>query len=1021
MDFRILGPLEVEGDDGPIKVRGRKEEALLALLVVNAGTAVSVDVMAEELWGEHQPPTATKTLRSHVSKLRRQLSKGVNIETTGSGYVLNADRATIDASRFEDLLDSGIEHQRSGSHELAASDLASALDEWRGPALSRLEDHNFARLEAARLDSRRLEGLEARLASDLELGRHRQLVAELEQLVSAHPHHEAFWRYLMMALYRSDRQADALGAFQDAKASLGDELGIEPSEELRELEEQILLQDPALLALPEREDRVHNLPTSLDSFVGREEELDEIRLLLAEYRCVTLTGVGGSGKTRLGIEAARSTIDRYPDGTRWAELATISDPDGLAEHILLAFGEPGSHAADPGGVLVEILRTKRFLLVLDNCEHLIGPVAVLTDRLLTECPDLSVLVTSREALGIAGEAVYHVPTLEVPEWGDTPNQVRDTEAALLLAERIRAHTRDFAVDEKTATSVTTVCRKLDGIPLALELGAARMRTMTIGELANRIDNRFELLTKGSRTAPPRQQTLRATIEWSYELLTPAARRTFRALGMFAGPWTLDAARAVALEGETEITTMGLVDELVDKCLVETTPTGRFRLLETIRQFAFEQLVVSGEAPTIGRRHRDWYLDLAVRKDPELRGSQQVSAWTSLEQDHDNLRAAIQWSLDNGDPDGALELVAALGYFWMVRGYWREAWRWLERSLAAEGSSPMARAEAITGEAITEVIRVNFDSVEQLLNEALVVFKESNAQDSHARASLLKAVGQQLRGADSAHELLQKVYDSSVASDDSWLAAFAARYLADDTEVESIPLLEESYQRFMTLGDRWNAAFTMYFMSGSYLESGMYAESEESAWKARDLAADVGDVIWHAHATRNLGLAALRTGEHDRARQYMSEALETLSAIGDDACSSTLNWGLATLALERGDTTGAASLIAEAIRSTIRLGSPITGGITLWRAAETALFAGDAEHAVRLAAVAHRELEDKTQALGPWINNNIAAIESEIADSIEPGLRDELAAAAGEMPLDEALDLALQWCDKHMIPTGIGSD
>jgi predicted ATPase/DNA-binding SARP family transcriptional activator len=1017
MDFRILGPLEVEGDDGPIRVRGRKEEALLALLVVNAGTAVSVDVIAEELWGDHPPPTAIKTLRSHVSRLRRQLGKAANIETTVSGYVLNADKAAIDASRFEDLLDSGIEHQRGGSHEMAASDLASALDEWRGPALSGLEDHNFARLEAARLDTRRLEGLEARLASDLELRRHRQLVAELEQLVSAHPHHEAFWKYLMMALYRSDRQADALGAFQDAKRSLGDELGIEPSEELRELEEQILLQDPALLASPEHEDRVHNLPTSLDSFVGRGDELDEIRLLLTDYRCVTLTGVGGSGKTRLGIEAARLVIDRHPDGTRWVELAAINDPDGLAEHILLAFGEPGSHAADPGGVLVEILRPKRFLLILDNCEHMIGPVAVLTDRLLTECPDLSVLATSREVFGIAGEAVYHVPTLEVPEWGDTPNQVRDTEAALLLTERIRAHTRDFTVDEETATSVTTVCRKLDGIPLALELGAARMRTMAINELADRIDNRFELLTKGSRTAPPRQQTLRATIEWSYELLTSAARRAFRALGVFAGPWTLDAARAVAIEDETEITTMGLVDELVDKSLVETTPGSRFRLLETIRQFAFEQLVVSGEAPTIGRRHRDWYLETARREDPELRGSEQVSAWTSLEQDHDNLRAAIQWSLDNGDPDGALELVAALGYFWMVRGYWREAWRWLERSLAAERSSPSARAEAITGEAITEVIRVNFEAVRHLLDEALVIFEETNVPASHARASLLHAVGESLSGADGALELLQGVYDSSIASDDSWSAAFAARYLADGTEVEAIPLLEESYERFITLGDRWNAAFSMYFISGWYLSWEMYEKGEESARKARDLAAEVGDVIWHAHATRNLGLAALRKGDHDRARRYMSEALERLSAIGDDACSTTLNRGLATLALESGYTAEAIRLIAEAIRSTIRLGSPITGGITLWRAAETALVAGDAEHAVRLAAVAHRELEDKTEALGPMTNNDIAAIESQIADSIEPGLRDELAAAAGEMPLDETLELALQWCDMQTTSTG----
>jgi predicted ATPase/DNA-binding SARP family transcriptional activator len=1020
MDFRILGPLEVAEDDGPVRVRGRMEEALLALLVVNAGTAVSVDVVAEELWGDHPPPTAIKTVRSYVSRLRRRLGEAVNIETTGSGYALNTDRATIDAFRFEDLLNSAIEHRRAGFHELAASELASALDEWRGPVLAGLEDHNFARMEAARLDSRRLEALEARLASDLELGRHRQLVAELEQLVSAHPHHEAFWKHLMMALYRSDRQADALGAFRDAKAGLGEELGIEPSEELRELEEQILLQDPALLASHARENRVHNLPTSLDSFVGRVEEMDEIRPLLTDYRCVTLTGVGGSGKTRLGIEVARSIVDGYPDGARWAELATIHDPDGLAEHVLLTFGEPGSHAADPGGVLVEILRPKRFLLILDNCEHMIGPVAELTDRLLTECPDLRVLATSREAFGIAGEAVYHVPTLQVPEWGDSPDRVRDTEAALLFVDRVRTHIHDFAVDEQTAASVTTVCRKLDGIPLALELGAARMRTMTISELADRIDNRFELLIKGSRIAPPRQQTLRATIEWSYELLTPA-KRTLRALGVFAGTWTLEAARAVALEHETEITIMGLVDELVDKCLVETASEDRFRLLETIRQFAFEQLVVSGEAPDVGRSHRDWYRKTAVGKDPELRGSKQVSAWTRLEQDHDNLRAAIRWSLDNGEPDGALELVAALGYFWMVRGYWREAWRWLERVLAAQDGSPLARSEAITGEAITEVIRVNYGAVKELLGEAVVVFEEMSVPASHARASLLQAVGDSLSGADNAHELLQQVYDSAIASDDSWSAAFVARYLADGTDSEVISLLEESYQRFLTLGDRWNAAFSMYFISGWHLSSEMYDDAEESAWKARDLAAEIGDIIWHAHATRVLGLAALRKGDHDRARKYMGEALQSLSAIGDDACSTTLNTGLASLALESGYATEAIRLIAEAIRSAIRLGSPMTGPITLWRAAEIAVAAGDARHAVRLAAVAHRELDGKTQVLSPMITNDIEAIEGQIVDSIEPGLRDEIAGEVGDLPLDETLEHALRWCDMQMTSAGAGSD
>jgi tetratricopeptide (TPR) repeat protein len=279
------------------------------------------------------------------------------------------------------------------------------------------------------------------------------------------------------------------------------------------------------------------------------------------------------------------------------------------------------------------------------------------------------------------------------------------------------------------------------------------------------------------------------------------------------------------------------------------------------------------------------------------------------------------------------------------------------------------------------------------------------------------VGESLSGADDAPELLQKVYDSSIAADDSWSAAFAARYLADGTNSESIALLDESYQRFMELGDRWNAAFSMYFISGWYLSFELYDEAEESAWKARDLATDIGDIIWYAHATRNLGLAALRKGDQDRARKYMAEALERLSAIGDDACSTTLNTGLAALALDSGYTTEAIRLIAEAIRSAIRLGSPITGPITLWRAAETAVAAGDSEHAVRLATVAHRELDGKTEVLGPMVNSDIEAIESQIVDAIESGLREEIAADVRDVSLDETLELALRWCEIQTTSTG----
>ncbi len=1012
MDFRILGFPEVVGEDGPLAIGGRKEQALLALLVVEANRVVSVDRMADELWGDDPPRSATKTVRSYLSRLRKHLGSGAEIETRGSGYVLAIDRAAIDAARFEDLLDSGLARQRSGAHVLAAEELAAALAEWRGPGLAGLEDHDFAQLEAARLEARRLEAIEARVASDLELGRHRRLVAELEQLVATHPFREAFWRHLMLALYRSGRQAEALRTYQEATRRLGEELGIDPSPELRELEESILLQDVAPAIADEG--ATHNLPAPRDSFVGRGPELAEVGRLLADYRCVTLTGVGGSGKTRLGIEAARIALDAHPDGARYVELATVGDADAIAEHVLLAFGEPGSHAADPAGVLVDVLRGRRFLLVLDNCEHLIAPVAALADRLLGECPRLSILTTSREDLGIAGEAVFRVPTLEVPGPDDPPDRVAETEAARLLGDRIRAHLHDFAVDATNADAVRTVCRSLDGIPLALELAAARTRTMTIEELAGHVDERLSLLTKGSRTAPPRQQTLRATIEWSHELLTPDAQQLFRRLGILSGPWSLEAAHAVAADDEPHAATVELVGEIVDKSLVERTPGGRYRLLETIREFAFEQLVLSGEAPLIGRRHRDWFLARARAEDARLRGPDQEEAWTSLEQDHDNLRAAIRWSLDIGEADAALDLIASMACFWMVRGYWREGGRWFERAIEAEGSTPLARSRAVAAQATTEVIRVNHRAVAGLLDEAAAVF-ETEADDAGAsRVALLQAVGTAFEGDDAAKAALRACYDAAVGRGDSWSAAFAARYYGAECgdETEAVPLLEESFDRFTALGDRWNAAFSMYFLSGWYLAFGSTEEGSAAAGKAQDLAGEIGDLVWHAHATRNLGLAAYLAGDHEEARAHMTEALDRLRLMGDDACTLTLNSHLASVAVALDATSDAVGHVAEAMRAARRLGETVSGGVGLFRAARVAAAVGDEDHAAQLAAAGRRFLEGRAQLLGPVIRTEIEAMEERLAGSVDAERRAEANAEAAERTYEEIVDGALQWCLAH---------
>jgi predicted ATPase/DNA-binding SARP family transcriptional activator len=1004
MEFRILGPLEVSENGEAISIGGRKERALLALLVVNAPSAVSVDRMADELWGDEAPPTAIKTLRSYVSRLRRRLGEGASLITVGSGYALDIGPDEIDAARFERLLGASLEHQRTDAHLLAAEQLADALSLWRGTALADLDDHPFAQLEATRLEGRRLEALEARIASDLELGRHRRLITELEELVERHPLRETFWSQLMLAFYRSGRQADALRAFQSASTRLGQELGIEPSLELRRLEEAILLQDRSIES-PTHVPISHNLPSPRDSFIGREAELGDIIRLLTDYRCVTLTGVGGCGKTRLGLEAARQALEDNPDGARYIELASLSDADTLAEHVLLSFGEPGSHAADPGRVLVDHLQNRRFLLVFDNCEHLVAPVAELADRLLDGCASLSILATSRERLGIGGEANFHVSPLAVPAMDDQLEEVRKAEAVRLFVDRVRNHQHDFEVDEHSRTDVVRICRTLDGIPLALELAAARARTMSLPHLVERLEERFALLTQGSRTAPPRQQTLRAAIDWSHDLLSDGARRLLRRLALFGGGLTLDAACSVAGDDD-EAATLDALDELVDKSIIEVDD-GRYRLLETIRQYAFEQLVLAAEAPSIGRRFRDWFTRLAENADSEIRGAEQRRWWTRLEHEHDNLRAAIRWCLNNDDPDGALRLTSAMGWFWFMRGYWREAARWLERGLDAERASALWRAHAITRAGAGEIIRANL-TFAPYLDEALQIYQSNGDRAGLAWLTFLRGYVAAYTDEAEARERLDESYGLYAELDDAWGMAFVSRYIGDLSEGADAVVGHHMASRdgFAALGDRWNVAFTLYNLGGWYFSVNRLAESEEVCSEARAIAAEIGDVVWYAHATRTIGMAAYAGGDHLRAEAFLREALDDLELIGDETCAVTMNSFLGMVELQRGRLGPAARYLGAALRGVLSVDSSgRRGGDHLVRAALLAAAAGDLEAAARFAGA-----PAPTTTLSPTYEMERDRLDSLLA-GLDTGVRVAITTGAGQQAIPDIIGEAVAWFER----------
>ncbi|GLZ30026.1 SARP family transcriptional regulator [Lentzea sp. NBRC 105346] len=642
MLFGILGPLEARSADGPVALGGPRPRSLLALLLLEAGHVVPTDRLIDGLYGEDPPGDAANALQGQVSRLRRALGSGAPIEFHPAGYRLVVDPDDVDAHRFQHLAAAGRQALEAGDARAASDVLREALALWRGPALA---DVTVASGQAARLEEQRLAAIEDRVAADLQLGEGASLVPELRELVSAFPLRERLRGHLMRALYAAGRQAEALSVYEDARRLLADELGTDPSPELAEVHLAVL-----------RGETAHRqaLPAQLTSFVGRDAELARIASLFEGYegsfpsadrlessphstRLVTLTGPGGAGKTRLAIEAATRDLRE----SCFVDLAPVRS--AVPQAVLGALGlRESALPQDPLQRLVAALSDRKVLLVLDNCEHLVDEVARLVFDLLAACPDLRVLTTSREALGITGESLCAVPPL-APE-----------PSVRLFADRAAAVRPGLVVDD----SVHRVCAALDGLPLAIELAAARLRTLTPAELESRLDDRFRLLSRGPRTVAPRHQTLRAVVEWSWDLLSPEEQDLAARLSVFAGGATLSSAEAVSDSGDV----LDLLAGLVDKSFVEVTD-GRYRMLETIRAFCAERLV---DADSVARRHASYFLSLAAAADQHLRKSTQLEWLDRLHAEHANLRAALHWAV-SAAPDLAADLFRELSWYWYLRG------------------------------------------------------------------------------------------------------------------------------------------------------------------------------------------------------------------------------------------------------------------------------------------------------------------------------------------------------------------
>ncbi len=657
LEVRLLGPVEARAGGAAVQLGGRRQVALLALLAVRPGRAVPASELIEELWHGAPPTSAETTLRSYVSRLRQALGRGA-ITAQSGGYALALPAELLDAHRFEQLLRDGREALARGAAGLASDRLHAALGLWRGRALADVSEEGALRNEALRLDELRLVCLEERIEADLALGRHAELVPELRSLVQSEPLRERLWQQLVLALYRSERQADALAAYREARALLKRELGIEPGEPLRELERAVLRQQVETVAPAKTR---HNLPAPLASFVGREHELSELVELLRERRLVTVTGLGGIGKTRLVLEAARRQVDVFADGVWLADIAELADGALVSAAVASALGASEQTREH----VLEHARQLELLLVLDNCEHLADACAVLVHALLRGCPNVRVLTTSRVPLGVRGEFVYELDPLAAPDDDAGVDELERSPAVRLFLERAAATRRERLADEGSLAVVAAICRELDGLPLAIELAAARVQALALEDIAERLDDRFRFLRAWHRIADARHQTLETTMDWSYTLLSEDEKQLLRRLSVFVGGATLDAVLAVCTDGDEHHA--DVLARLVEASLVRAEVEEermRYRLLETVRQYAAARLACEPDAEAVRSRHAAHYLRLAeaahLALDALGHGPQHHAP---VLREQNNIRAAIDWATD-ADPEVAARLTLALENFWI---------------------------------------------------------------------------------------------------------------------------------------------------------------------------------------------------------------------------------------------------------------------------------------------------------------------------------------------------------------------
>ena len=841
----MLGPLEVRADDGSLAdVPGARLRGLLIALALKPDRMVPKASLVDWIWGEDPPADAANALQRLVSRLRKALPDGV-IEGQPDGYLLRVEPDEVDAVRFERLVIAG--QARTGDASRRARLLREALELWRGAAMQDVGLLDSAAFDAAviRLEELRLTAAEERADAEITLGRGAELVTELTDLVAARPLRERLAAALMRALVAAGRDSEALLVYQRVREALADTLGADPSPELAALHVALLRGE-----LGRREEtRKTNLRAELTAFVGKDADVVAVRELIATRRLTTLIGPGGSGKTRLATETARTLLGDLPDGAWLVDLAAIGADGDVAQSTLSALGLRDALLGDapnaePTDRLIAAIREREALLILDNCEHVIESAAVFAHRVLGECQRLRILATSREPLGITGEALWVVEPLALPEEDAGPGEIESSPAVQLLRDRASAVRRDLAVDVGTLATMARVCRVLDGMPLAIELAAARLRTMSIDQLASRLDDRFRLLTSGSRTALPRHRTLRAMVDWSWELLTDAERMVLRRLSVFSGGASLEAAeRVCAGDAVEQDQVLDLLTALTDKSLLlnDGANTPRYRMSGTIMEYAEQRLAAAGEADLARHAHLACFTELAETADPHLRRAEQLSWLAALEAEHDNIGAAMRGALAAGEAQSAMRLAAGAGWYWWLGGHKTEGMELLTAATEAPGE--------VTDEARATVYGL------------LVQFVSAGRGDEHQAAAWIHEAYRFSQGSQLRHpaprvvvalermlqapEAVLTAWELLLGDEDPWVRAIARlqlgkmRIMLGQGGREADAYLETALAEFRALGERFGISFALTELADRIAVRGEFAAACEHYEQAIAVVTEVG--------------------------------------------------------------------------------------------------------------------------------------------------------------------------------------